>query len=130
MAALTAAVATRLRRPENVSILTALVVAIPATVLVQSWLDWAGLGFLLLIAVGVTVPTMYRQQWPRHRSIGGAVGWTVAASVVVAAVLLGVALLLGTYGGVGELAAGVVGFLLVGLGGPLALYRLSGEMRA
>lgn len=54
----------------------------------------------------------------------------MAASDVVAAVLIGVALLLGTYGGLGELAAGVVGFLLVGLGGPLVLYRITGQASA
>lgn len=74
MASRPAALKTWLRRPENVSILTAIVVAIPATVLVQAWLGWEGLGFLLLIVAGVTVPTMYRKQWTRHRSVGGTVG--------------------------------------------------------
>jgi hypothetical protein len=125
-----AALAARLRGPENVSILTAIVVAIPATLLVETRADGEGLGLLLLIAVGVVVPTMYRQQWPHHESVGGAVAWTVAASALVGAVLLGLAALLRTYVGLGGFASAALAFLVVGLGGPVVLYSLTGEPSA
>lgn len=121
------ALASSVRRPENVSILVAIVLAVPTGLLAETWLHWEGLGFLLVLALGVMVPTAYRRQWPGHRSTAGAPAWTVVACAIAATVTVGLTTLGGTYGGQSEVIAAVVGFLVVALGGPILLYRLTGQ---
>lgn len=110
----------RLRTPENASILAAVALAVPAGTTASVLLHGDVLGFLLLMLVGVSVPTAYRTQWPADGSVPDAVAWTVAVGVLAGAAFLALALGLRVALGSATLAS-VVAFLVTGLGGPLLL---------
>lgn len=115
---------TAVRRPVNVSILVAIAMAVLASLL-GSVLHGEALGASLLLAIGVIVPTAYREQWAGHRSVTGAVGWTVVASALAGAAIVGGTLALGTYGGRSGPTAAAVAFVVTSFGGLLVVSRLS-----
>jgi hypothetical protein len=99
-------------------VLTAIAVAIPGAYLGQHSLGAEfEAGFLLLLALGVGVPTVY-ERWPRRYGVLGAVAWALVACAVVAALFGGTYLLL--VDSVGEFPATVVAFAVADLG-PLAV---------
>ncbi|WP_142860494.1 hypothetical protein [Salinigranum halophilum] len=81
--------------------------------------------FLLLLAVGVVVPTLYDEYWPRYDRTWKAVGWIGVAAGVVAAAFAGL-YWVGTEGlALAELPASAGAFVLITVGGIVTLGRWS-----
>ncbi|WP_318568670.1 hypothetical protein [Salinigranum marinum] len=73
----------RIWAQRNVTIYTALLVALPITYAFSTVFGPDG-SFLLLLTVGVVVPTAYNECWPPYDRTWKAVGWTTVASMVAA----------------------------------------------
>ncbi len=58
------------------------------------WDEFVG-GFLLLVTIGVIVPSVHEAHWPQDRSWAADVLWTVAASAVAIALFAATYLLAG-----------------------------------
>lgn len=96
----------RLLTPRNAAILTAIAVALPAAYLVHTSFRAEQADFLLLLALGVGVPTALEGAVPH--SLTGAVALTLGACSVVAVLFAGVyALALSV---AGQFPAAVVAF--------------------
>ena len=74
--------------PRNAAILAAIGVALPAGWLFQAVVEPEQAAILLLLTVGVGVPTAHEGFGPE--SVGGAVAWVLAVSVAVTALFVGV----------------------------------------
>lgn len=93
---------------------TAVTLAIPTAYLSQQAIDAPySVGFFLLILVGVGVPQLW-ERWPVAYGPPGAVLWTLVASTLMVAVLLGLFFVLQSV--IGEFPAAVLGFLVADLG--------------
>lgn len=112
----------RLASQRNVTILTAIAVALPAAYWFHTAFGDGPGDFLLLMAVAVGVPTAADLYGPDHGRLWRAVATTAVASVAVGAAFVGVYVL-----GTGPLSlspfvASVMAFLVAELG-PLAALR-------
>jgi uncharacterized membrane protein len=77
------------------------------------------------LAVGVVVPTLYDEYWPRYDRTWKAVGWIGVAAGVVAAAFAGL-YWVGTEGlALAELPASAGAFVLITVGGIVTLGRWS-----
>jgi len=73
----------RIRAQRNVVVYAALLVALPITYGFSAVFGPDG-SFLLLLTVGVVVPTAYNERWPPYDRTWKAVGWIAVASTVAA----------------------------------------------
>lgn len=105
----------RFGTPENASICTGILVAVPALVTLALLTNWDELPILATMLLGVIVPSSYQIANRPSRSVGGAIRWTLVACVLAGTAFLGLA-----YGlreaGVGPTTAAVGAFLLPALG--------------
>jgi hypothetical protein len=105
----------RLTGQHNVSIATAILFALPAAFAFYNWSSGRQGSFLLLLLLGVSVPTLYDDGWGRYDRTWQTVVWTVTACAVVGVEFVGLyvlgldALSLSTFG------AGVGAFLVTTL---------------
>lgn len=74
----------RCTTPRNVAVLAAVAVAIPAAYGLHAAFEAEQGEFLLLLALGVDVPTVHDQYGPQERVLA-AVAWTIGACAVVGA---------------------------------------------
>ncbi|WP_455448856.1 hypothetical protein [Natrinema thermotolerans] len=58
------------------------------------WDEFAG-GFMLLMLLGVIVPSIHEAHWPQDQSLSADVLWTLAASAVALGLFAGIYLLAG-----------------------------------
>ena len=107
----------RLTTPRNAAIIAAVAVAIPAAYGFQTVFDADQGEFLLLLALGVGVPTVHDQHGP-HERILAAVAWVLGACAVVG--LLFVAVYVAALSVTSTVVASAVAFLVASLG-PLAV---------
>ncbi len=107
----------RLTAPRNAAILAAVAVAIPAAYGFHTAFDADQGDFLLLLALGVGVPTVHSQHGPQEHILT-AVAWVLGACAVVG--LLFVAVYVAALSVTSTVPAGAVAFLVAYLG-PLAV---------
>jgi hypothetical protein len=96
--------------------LAAILVALPASYAFRATFGEFPGSFLLLVLLGVFVPTAYDDYWPRYDRTWKAVAWTLVACAVTATVFVG-GYLVGEAAGIGPLLAGLAAFLVTSLGG-------------
>lgn len=100
----------RVRTVRNLVVAVAVVLAMPTGLYIGSVTGESGVGFLLLMVVGVAVPSAYDRRWhERFPDPVEAVAWTVAACAVSTTVYVGFYLLGRT--AVGDLLAATVAFV-------------------
>ena len=82
-------VLSRLGTYQNLVTLVAVVVAVPAGLYAGMATGEFAVGFLLMMVVGVDVPSFYERRWPvTYDSAWVAVAWTVVASALAIFVFL------------------------------------------
>jgi len=108
----------RVATQRNLTILVAILVAVPAAYGFRSAFGGDGLGgsFLLLMTLAVGVPTAYDNHWPQYDRKWIAVGWVIAACVVATAEFVGLYLFGTAVLGLTPLVASVGAFLVTDLG--------------
>ena len=74
---------------QNATILTAILVAIPTAYGFHVWSGAEQGDFLLLLLLGVTVPTVYDDLWPAYDRTWKAIVWTLGACGVVTVEFVG-----------------------------------------
>jgi ABC-type sugar transport system substrate-binding protein len=119
-------VATRLRErlwtQRNLTVSTAIVAGLLVTYGFGVAFSPDG-SFLLLLTVGVVVPTLYDEYWPPYDQAWKAVGWVVGASAVASGVFVSLYWVGSEVVGLSSLAASVGPFLLTTIGGIAVLRR-------
>lgn len=111
----------------NLTILTAIIVGVPAAYAFQTSIGGQGSSFLLLLVLAVGVPTAYDEYWPRYDRTATALAWIVGAIAVAG---IGYAVLFWVFVSVltlSEIAAGVGAFLVTTLGPARLLPRWTEE---
>lgn len=79
---------------QSVVILVAILVAVPAAMLGMAPSYGFEAGFLLLMLLGVDVPSLYDREWPvAYSSIRVVVAWTLVACLLVGATYLALVVL-------------------------------------
>jgi len=108
----------RVTTQRNLTIFTAVLVAIPAAYGFQWAFSGTDLGgsFLLLTTLAVGVPTAYEEHWPKYDRAQAAITWVLAACVVAAIEFTGLYLLGTDILELSPLFASVGAFLVVDLG--------------
>lgn len=106
----------RLWTQRNLTISTAVLVALPVTYGFSVAFDPDG-SFLLLLTVGVVVPTLYDEYWPPYDRAWKAAGWIVCTSAVASAAFVGLYWVGTELVGSPSLLASVGAFLLTAIGG-------------
>ncbi|MFB6207392.1 MAG: hypothetical protein ABEJ05_12795 [Haloglomus sp.] len=95
--------------------LAAVLVALPASYAFRATFgEYAG-SFLLLVLLGVGVPSAREEYWPRSDRTRAAMAWALGACAATAAVFVG-CYLVGTAIGLGPFFAGVGAFLVTHAG--------------
>ncbi|MFB6171225.1 MAG: hypothetical protein ABEJ23_01740 [Haloarculaceae archaeon] len=115
----------RVATQRNVTIVVAILVAVPTAYAVQSTVGSDAGGFLLLVTLAVGVPTAYDEYWPAYDRTWLAVAWVLAACAVAAVTFTALSLV-GTAVGLSPALAAGVAFLVTGLGGSALLARRRG----
>ena len=102
----------------NVTILVAILVAVPVAYGFQMVVSGANLGgsFLLLMTLAVGVPTAYDEYWPKYDRTWNTIVWVVVACVVVTVEFTGLYLIGTGPGNLSPLFASVGAFLITELG--------------
>lgn len=72
----------RLRTQRNATVCTAVLLALPVTYAFGAAFGFDG-SFLVLLTVGVVVPTLYDEYWPPYDETWKAVCWIVVASTLL-----------------------------------------------
>ncbi|WP_380676576.1 hypothetical protein [Salinigranum sp. GCM10025319] len=112
----------RLWTHRNLTIATAIVVGLLVTSGFSVAFDPDG-SFLLLLTVGVVVPTLYDEYWPQYDQGWKAVGWIVGASVVASGAFVSLYWVGTELAGLSPLLASVGAFVLTTVGGIAVLGR-------
>lgn len=79
--------------------------------------------FLLLLTVGVVVPTLYDEYWPPYNQASKAVGWIVGVSAVASGAFVSLYWVGTERAGLSPLLASTAAFLLTTIGGIAVLRR-------
>lgn len=108
----------RMATQRNLTILVAILVAVPAAYGFRTAFGGDGIGasFLLLMTLAVGVPTAYDDYWPQYDRAWLAVAWVLVACVVATAEFVGLYLLGTEVLGLSPLVASVGAFLVTDLG--------------
>ncbi len=103
----------------NLTIFTAILVALPAAYAFQATVGGRAMGgdFLLLVTLAVGVPTAYDNYWPAYDQTWTAVLWVLAACAVATGVYVGVFLLGTDVVGLAPFPSAIGAFLVTDLGG-------------
>jgi hypothetical protein len=112
----------RLWTQRNLTISVAIVVGLLVTYGFSVVFDPDG-SFLLLLTVGVVVPTLYDEYWSPYDQAWKAVGWVVGASAVASGAFASLYWVGSELVGLSPLAASVGAFLLTTIGGVAVLGR-------
>jgi hypothetical protein len=112
----------RIQAQRNVVVYTALLVALPITYGFNTAFGPDG-SFLLLLTVGVVVPTAYNECWPPYDRTWKAVGWITVASVVAAVAFATAFALTVRLSSASALVASGGAFLVTAVGGFVSLAR-------
>ena len=112
----------RLWTHRNLTITTAIIVGLFITYVFGVTFDPEG-SFLLLLTVGVVVPTLYDEYWPPYGQAWKAVGWIVGASVAASGVFVGLYWVGSSLFGLSSLLASTGSFLLTTGSGIVLLAR-------
>jgi preprotein translocase subunit SecE len=105
----------------NVTIYTAVLVAVPAAFAFREIIDASPGSLLLLLTLGVSVPRIYDEYWPAYRETWQAVVWILVACAIAGAQFTGLYILGTRVIHLSPLAAGVGAFVITDLGNSLWL---------
>jgi hypothetical protein len=100
----------------NITIIVAIVIAIPVSFLFQSAFPGTAGSFLLLLTVGVSVPKAYDEYWPAYEKTWKAVFWIGSATAVTTIQFSGLFLLGSEVATMSASLSAGMAFLLVHLG--------------
>jgi hypothetical protein len=100
----------------NITIIVAIVIAIPVSFLFQSAFPGTAGSFLLLLTVGVSVPKAYDEYWPAYRQTWKAVVWIGGATAMTTVEFSGLFLLGSEVATMSASLSAGVAFLVVHLG--------------
>lgn len=112
----------RLWTQRNLTITTAIVVGLLVTYGFSVAFGPDG-SFLLLLTVGVVVPTLYDEYWPPYDRAWKAVGWIVGASAVTSAAFVSLYWVGTELAGLSPLLSSAGSFVLTTVGGIAVLRR-------
>jgi len=112
----------RLWTQRNLTIATAIVVGLLVTSGFSVAFGPDG-SFLLLLTVGVVVPTLYDEYWPPYDQASKAVGWIVGVSAVASGAFVSLYWVGTELFGLSPLLASAGAFLLTTIGGIAVLRR-------
>ena len=100
----------------QLTIVTAIAVALPTAYAFQSWSGAAGSGFLLLLTLAVGVPTAYDEYWPTYDRTWKAVSWVLVSCAAATVEFAGFFLAGTTVLALTPITSAVVAFLVTNLG--------------
>lgn len=101
----------------NLTILVAILVAVPTAYAFQSTIGGESAGnFLLLVTLAVGVPTAYEEYWPHYDQTWKAIVWIVVACAVVTVEFVGLYLVGMEYVRLSSLRVSIGAFLVTDIG--------------
>jgi hypothetical protein len=101
---------------QNVTVFTAILVALPLLYAFNSTVSDSSGSFLFLITLAVVVPTAYNELWSRYEQTWKAIGWVVVGCTVAAVEFTGIYLVSIEVGAPSSLIASTAAFLVTALG--------------
>ncbi|WP_435183950.1 hypothetical protein [Halobellus sp. EA9] len=113
----------------QLTIFAGVAAALPAAYAFRSAYGSGPGSFLLLVTLGVVVPTAYDEYWPAYDRAGAAVAWILVACAVAATAFVACYLVGTEAAGLGSTPSAAVAFLATDLGG-FALLAVGRRTRA
>lgn len=107
----------------NLTIVTAIVLAVPVAYAFQVAFDSGSGDFLLLLLLAVGVPTAFDEHYAPFDHTSKAIGWVIGACAIVTAEFTGLYLVGTMVVGLSPFAAGAGTFLVTAFGNLIALGR-------